>query len=126
MQVRNFGVALFILRYHNAFITHLILGSGKSTFVNLLCCEQNATSGDINVMGVPLSDQYAIRKMIGECKQDDILWPNLSAKEHLELFAGLRGVSQDEIAFAQILTPESTLINTPLETNRMQSNDNRH
>ena len=98
MQVRNFGVALFILRYHNAFITHLILGSGKSTFVNLLCCEQNATSGDINVMGVPLSDQYAIRKMIGECKQDDILWPNLSAKEHLELFAGLRGVSQDEIA----------------------------
>ena len=50
------------------------------------------------MMGVPLSDQYAIRKMIGECKQDDILWPNLSAKEHLELFAGLGGVSKDEMA----------------------------
>ncbi len=26
------------------------------------------------------------------CKQDDFLWPNLTAKEHLDIFAGLRGV----------------------------------
>ena len=49
-------------------------------------------------MGHSLSDQYAIRKIIGECKQDDILWPNLSAREHLELFAGIRGVSRDKVA----------------------------
>lgn len=29
---------------------------------------------------------------------DDYLWPDLSAKEHLELFAGLRGVKADERA----------------------------
>jgi len=33
---------------------------------------------------------------VGICKQDDYLYPNLSAKEHLELFAGLRGVPRNE------------------------------
>ena len=73
---------------------------GKSTFVNLLCCEQNPSSGDIHVQGhsVASSEKYAIRKMIGECKQDDILWPLLTAREHLELFGGLRGVSKKDMA----------------------------
>ena len=35
--------------------------------------------------------------MVGLCKQDDYLWPNMSAKEHLELYAGLRGVARDEL-----------------------------
>ena len=35
--------------------------------------------------------------MVGLCKQDDYLWPNLSAKEHLELYAGLRGVASVEL-----------------------------
>lgn len=34
---------------------------------------------------------------MGLCKQDDYLWPNLSAKEHLALFAGLRGVEKGEL-----------------------------
>lgn len=36
--------------------------------------------------------------MIGECKQDDILWPSLTAREHLELFGGIRGVSSEDMA----------------------------
>mmetsp|Transcript_19842 Transcript_19842/g.41605 ORF Transcript_19842/g.41605 Transcript_19842/m.41605 type:complete len:119 (-) Transcript_19842:92-448(-) len=44
-------------------------GAGKSTFANLLCCEQNPTSGDIIVRGRSVSsEQYIISKMIGECK----------------------------------------------------------
>lgn len=51
------------------------------------------------MMGLSLSDdQYQIRKIIGECRQDDILWPNLTAREHLELFAGIRGVPKHEMA----------------------------
>ena len=74
-------------------------GAGKSTFVNLLCCEQNQTGGDILVKGHSVaSSQQTIRKMIGECKQDDILWPNLTALEHLELFGGIRGVPKADIA----------------------------
>jgi len=33
--------------------------------------------------------------MIGVCKQDDYLWPDLSAREHLDIFAGLRGVDRN-------------------------------
>ncbi len=72
---------------------------GKSTFVNLLSCAQNPTSGDIRVGGLTVaSDQHAIRKIIGECKQDDFLWPNLSAREHLELYGGIRGVFACDMA----------------------------
>lgn len=35
--------------------------------------------------------------MVGLCKQDDYLWPDMSAKEHLELFAGLRGVESAKL-----------------------------
>jgi ABC-type multidrug transport system ATPase subunit len=31
------------------------------------------------------------------CKQDDYLYPDLSAKEHLEVFGGLRGVPRHEL-----------------------------
>ncbi|KAL7536544.1 hypothetical protein ACHAXR_007230, partial [Thalassiosira sp. AJA248-18] len=64
----------------------------------MLSCEQNPTSGDIIVNGRSVtSDRRAVSKMIGECKQDDFLWPNLTAREHLELFAGIRGVSKEEM-----------------------------
>ena len=59
----------------------------------VLTCEAAPTGGDILVFGRSIkSDANAIRRMVGVCKQDDYLWPNLSAKEHLDLFAGLRGV----------------------------------
>jgi len=29
--------------------------------------------------------------------KDDYLWPNLTAREHLELFAGIRGVSKADM-----------------------------
>eukprot|EP00573_Skeletonema_grethae_P008746 CAMPEP_0201706040 /NCGR_PEP_ID=MMETSP0578-20130828/47609_1 /ASSEMBLY_ACC=CAM_ASM_000663 /TAXON_ID=267565 /ORGANISM="Skeletonema grethea, Strain CCMP 1804" /LENGTH=1815 /DNA_ID=CAMNT_0048194413 /DNA_START=88 /DNA_END=5535 /DNA_ORIENTATION=- len=70
-------------------------GAGKSTFTNILCCEQNPTSGDVTVFGRSvINDKASVRHLIGECKQDDFLWPDLSAKEHLELFGGVRGLSK--------------------------------
>lgn len=73
-------------------------GAGKSTFVNILCCEQNPTAGDVTVFGRSvINDKASVRHLIGECKQDDFLWPDLSAKEHLELFAGIRGMSKADV-----------------------------
>ena len=51
--------------------------------------------------------------MIGVCKQDDYLWPNLSAKEHLDIFAGLRGVDpnlHDSIVEQWLESVDLTLI----------------
>eukprot|EP00339_Tiarina_fusa_P012759 CAMPEP_0117055772 /NCGR_PEP_ID=MMETSP0472-20121206/38691_1 /TAXON_ID=693140 ORGANISM="Tiarina fusus, Strain LIS" /NCGR_SAMPLE_ID=MMETSP0472 /ASSEMBLY_ACC=CAM_ASM_000603 /LENGTH=1686 /DNA_ID=CAMNT_0004771953 /DNA_START=109 /DNA_END=5169 /DNA_ORIENTATION=- len=73
-------------------------GAGKTTLARILCCEIPATDGDMSIFGHSISeDPYTARNMIGLCKQDDYLWPNLNAKEHLELFAGLRGVPSYEL-----------------------------
>jgi ABC-type lipopolysaccharide export system ATPase subunit len=68
-------------------------GAGKTTLSNIICCETPGSGGDIRVFGHSVAEKpFVVRNMIGLCRQDDYLWPDLSAKEHLELFAGLRGV----------------------------------
>jgi ABC-type multidrug transport system ATPase subunit len=42
-------------------------------------------------------DPSTVRQMVGMCKQDDFLYPTISAREHLEIFAGLRGVDRKKI-----------------------------
>jgi ABC-type multidrug transport system ATPase subunit len=65
----------------------------------MICCETAASSGDITVYGHSAThDKYSVRQLVGVCKQDDYLYHNLTAKEHLELFGGLRGVPNDQIA----------------------------
>ncbi|CAJ1959846.1 unnamed protein product [Cylindrotheca closterium] len=73
-------------------------GAGKTTLSNILCCNIGSTSGNIRVFGQDIGeDPFAIRQMVGLCKQDDYLWPTLSAREHLELFAGLRGITKEKL-----------------------------
>jgi len=72
--------------------------TGKTTLSHVLSCETAATGGDVSVFGYSVAnDPDAVRQLVAVCKQDDYLYPDLSAKEHLELFAGLRGVSIHEI-----------------------------
>jgi ABC-type multidrug transport system ATPase subunit len=53
----------------------------------------------VTVFGYSVVDEpYAVRGLVGVCKHIDYLYPNLSAKEHLVLFAGLRGVLRESIA----------------------------
>lgn len=45
----------------------------------------------------PLSirrDMRAIRSGLGVCPQFDVLWPQLSVREHLELWAAIKGYSR--------------------------------
>jgi ABC-type multidrug transport system ATPase subunit len=74
-------------------------GAGKTTFSSILCCETGASDGDATIFGYSVSQNpSAVRNLVGVCKQDDYLYPNLSAREHLELFAGLRGVASKDLA----------------------------
>jgi ABC-type multidrug transport system ATPase subunit len=51
------------------------------------------TSGDALIYGYSVrSSTYSIRAMLGVCPQHDILFDDLTAKEHIELYAGLKGV----------------------------------
>ena len=73
-------------------------GAGKTTLSHILGCEIGATEGDILVFGHSVSDDPdTVRKLVSICKQDDYLYPDLTAREHLECFAGLRGVPSHEV-----------------------------
>ena len=96
MHIYSFTKSVCLLNFIAALLGHN--GAGKSTFSNILCCEQNPTSGDVTVFGRSvINDKASVRHLIGECKQDDFLWPDLSAKEHLELFGGVRGMSKADV-----------------------------
>lgn len=94
--VDNFSLSIkqgevFALLGHN--------GAGKSTTIAMLTGLFPPTSGDAKIQGYSiLQNMDEIRKTIGVCPQHDILFPLLTANEHLELFAALKGVSSSEIS----------------------------
>jgi len=82
---------LFCLLGHN--------GAGKTTTINMLTGMFAPSSGDAILFGNSIIDEMAeIRKNMGVCPQHDVLWDQLSAKEHLELFAGFKGIPEDQVA----------------------------
>jgi ABC-type multidrug transport system ATPase subunit len=42
-------------------------------------------------------DMDALREVMGVCPQHDVLWPDLTAREHLAMFADIRGISAAQI-----------------------------
>lgn len=52
------------------------------------------TSGEAVINGMSIRNQMGrIRQNLGVCPQFDILWPDISVKEHLELYAAIKGYS---------------------------------
>lgn len=71
-------------------------GAGKSTTISMLVGLLPPTSGDALVFGKNITTEMdEIRKGLGVCPQHDILFSELTVKEHLELFAILKGVKED-------------------------------
>ncbi|KAL7097878.1 hypothetical protein ACP275_10G171500 [Erythranthe tilingii] len=71
-------------------------GAGKSTTISMLVGLIRPTSGDALVFGKNiLTDMDEIRQSLGVCPQYDILFPELTVKEHLEIFANIKGVKED-------------------------------
>ncbi|KAG5043331.1 hypothetical protein AAZX31_03G119000 [Glycine max] len=78
-------------------------GAGKSTTISMLVGLLPPTSGDALVFGKNIvSDIDEIRKVLGVCPQHDILFPELTVREHLELFATLKGVEEHSLDNAVI------------------------
>ena len=53
------------------------------------------TKGDAFVFGKSVRRQLrAVQNLMGLCPQHDVLWAELTAGEHLSLFAGLAGLDE--------------------------------
>lgn len=72
-------------------------GAGKSTCLKMLLGELSPTEGRIAVLGVDVArDRRAALARIGAVPEQPALFEHLTAREFLELVAGLRGGDVDE------------------------------
>merc|ERR1711871_1620346 len=70
-------------------------GAGKTTTINMMTGLHPQTSGQIKVDN--MSVMTDIRKIMGCCPQHDILWNELTAGEHVSLFARIKGVPNKDL-----------------------------
>ena len=74
-------------------------GAGKSTSINMLVGLTQPTSGEAFMCGnLKLSrDMNQIRRNLGVCPQHDILFAELTAMQHLQMFASFKGLPASEV-----------------------------
>lgn len=76
-------------------------GAGKTSTIAVLTGLYPPTSGDCIVFGHSITRAAArVYQLMGVCPQHDVLWPSLTVRDHLELYATLKGVPPFLIADA--------------------------
>eukprot|EP01116_Phalansterium_solitarium_P019773 TRINITY_DN564_c0_g2_i1.p1 TRINITY_DN564_c0_g2~~TRINITY_DN564_c0_g2_i1.p1 ORF type:complete len:1819 (+),score=747.59 TRINITY_DN564_c0_g2_i1:87-5543(+) len=79
---------IFCLLGHN--------GAGKTTTIGMLTGLLTPTAGQASVYGYDVvNDIDDVQKLLGVCPQHDIVWNELTAREHLRLFARLKGIESE-------------------------------
>lgn len=74
-------------------------GAGKSTTIACIAGLRRPQRGDVTVGGVDVgADPRAARRLLGVVPQALALYPSLSVRRNLRIFAGLAGVAADRIA----------------------------
>jgi len=82
-------------------------GAGKTTTIRMLTGLVPPTSGTAYVNGFDISDDMdSIRKQLGICPQENLIFEKLSVQEHLRIFGVVKGVNFRDL---------SAEINTRLE-----------
>ena len=68
-------------------------GAGKTTTIYMLTGMLKASAGDAHVYGFSINKEAdLVQKNLGLCQQFDILYENLTVKEHLELVCELKNI----------------------------------
>ncbi|XP_068605723.1 phospholipid-transporting ATPase ABCA3 [Brachionichthys hirsutus] len=73
-------------------------GAGKTTALSMLTGLFPPSSGRAYINGLDIcQDMALIRRSLGLCPQHDVLFDNLTVREHLLFYAQLKGYSKDKI-----------------------------
>ena len=74
-------------------------GAGKTTAMRILCGLSRPTAGEGTVAGWNIrKDQERIKRSIGYMSQRFSLYPDLKTRENIELFGGIYGLNDAQIA----------------------------
>ena len=93
-------------------------GAGKSTTINCLTGVLPTTAGEAVVHGSSITHQGgldSVRGQMGVCPQFDVLWDNLTGREHLLLFGAIKGLDgsqaekQADALLEQVMIPRPHL-----------------
>jgi ABC-type multidrug transport system ATPase subunit len=72
-------------------------GAGKTTFINLILGNLKPTSGEIRIDGKDFNENMQeLRKKIGYCAQETILFDELTVMQHIKLFEGIKEVKSSK------------------------------
>uniref|UniRef100_A0A8D0HD28 ABC transporter domain-containing protein n=1 Tax=Sphenodon punctatus TaxID=8508 RepID=A0A8D0HD28_SPHPU len=67
-------------------------GAGKSTTINMITGDTTLTAGQVTA-SEPGENTIGF---LGYCPQENPLWPNLTVKEHLEIYAAVKGLRKED------------------------------
>uniref|UniRef100_A0A8C0XRH2 ABC transporter domain-containing protein n=1 Tax=Castor canadensis TaxID=51338 RepID=A0A8C0XRH2_CASCN len=68
-------------------------GAGKSTSIKVITGDVKSTAGQVLLKGSSEGDTLGF---LGYCPQENVLWPNLTVREHLEVFAAVKGLRKGD------------------------------
>ena len=78
-----------------------INGAGKTTTMGMLTAEFPPSSGDATLAGFSVTNEpEKTRRRVGYCPQFDAHFTNLTGREHVELYASIKGIPKDMIVEA--------------------------
>jgi len=68
-------------------------GAGKTTTIRMLSTILYPTDGEATILGFNLKKEASeIRKRIGVCPQELVIYPRLTARENIHLIAQMHGI----------------------------------
>jgi ATP-binding cassette, subfamily A (ABC1), member 3 len=85
----------FCLEYGECFALLGVSGAGKTTTFKCLTGELYPSRGKLTINGHDVTTSSGFnkaRKMIGYCPQFDAIFDGVTVKEHLEIYAALKGI----------------------------------
>jgi ABC-2 type transport system ATP-binding protein len=73
-------------------------GAGKSTLTKIISCQIRPTSGSVKVNGISVTERPSdVKKILGVCPQENVLYDYLTARENLYFFGSLYRVPRREL-----------------------------